>query len=61
MNAQPRKMNHFSMLTREAQGEAIHRLSRSGMSEYGIAAVTGLAVEYIRRILAPQGTAEGAT
>jgi len=46
-----REMLYFAMLTREEQRAAIHRLSSSGMSDYGIASATQLSVEQIRVIL----------
>jgi hypothetical protein len=47
-------MHYFEMLTQPEQCAAIARLAASGMSDYGIAAATGLAVEVIRRTLAEQ-------
>jgi hypothetical protein len=44
-------MNHFLLLTNEEQRGAIRRLSKSGFSDYGIAAASGLSVEMIRQIL----------
>jgi uncharacterized protein YoaH (UPF0181 family) len=46
-------MNYFLLLTHAEQIEAIRRLARSGMSDYGIASATQLAVEQVRRILGP--------
>ena len=45
-------MGYFTMLSKQEQAAAIHRLARSGMSDHSIAAVTGLAADMIRRILA---------
>lgn len=38
-------------LTREEQIDAVHRLADDGMTDYGIAAATHLAVEMVRAIL----------
>ena len=46
-----RELNHFMMLTQDEQHDAIVRLSRSGFSDYGIAAATQLSVEQIRKVL----------
>jgi hypothetical protein len=46
-----RELNHFMMLTQAEQRAAIVRLSRSGFSDYGIAAATSLSVEQIRKVL----------
>jgi hypothetical protein len=56
MSANPndRRMYFFAMLTRDEQAEAIHRLSRSGASDHGIASATQLSVEMIRKILGEQ-------
>jgi hypothetical protein len=43
---------YFEMLDRQEQAAAIRRLAASRMSDYGIAAATGLAVEQVRRVLA---------
>jgi hypothetical protein len=51
------KMAYFLMLTRDEQAAAIRRLSSSGMSDYGIASATGLAVEHVRAILGDRGAA----
>jgi ABC-type phosphate/phosphonate transport system ATPase subunit len=53
-----REMRYFAMLSREEQAQAIHRLSRSGMSDYGIASATQLSVEMIRSILGELRAAE---
>lgn len=46
-----REMRHFLLLDHAEQVAAIQRLSSAGMTDYGIAAATGLAVEQIRTIL----------
>ena len=43
---------HFHALSREDQRDAIKRLAGGGMSAYGLAHATGLAVEQIRSIVA---------
>jgi hypothetical protein len=43
---------HYDALTRDQQAAAIRELARSGMSDYGLAHATGLAVEQIRALLA---------
>lgn len=48
---QSREMHYFAMLNRDEQHAAIHRLTASGMSDYGIAAATRLSVEMVRTIL----------
>ena len=57
MSANPndRRMHYFEMLTREEQAQAIARLAASGVSDYGIASATGLAVEMVRKILGELG------
>lgn len=62
MSANPddRRMHYFAMLTHDEQASAIHRLSRSGMSDHGISAATQLSVEMIRKILGER-TAESQT
>ena len=53
MNARPgdRRMHYFALLSQGEQRAAIARLASSGMSDYGIAAASGLAVEQVRKIL----------
>jgi hypothetical protein len=51
------KMLYFELLTENERREAIARLARSGMSDYGISSATGLAVEQIRRILGERANA----
>jgi hypothetical protein len=51
MSAESQKMLYFAMLTRTEQAQAIHRLAQSGVSDYGIAAASGLSVEMVRKIL----------
>lgn len=46
-----RHMFYFEMLTESERRGAIQRLADSGVSDYGIASATGLAVQVIRRIL----------
>jgi hypothetical protein len=53
------RMNHFVMLSHEDQVEAIKRLARSGMSDHGIAAAAGLAVEQVRSIIGRTGQCDG--
>jgi hypothetical protein len=48
-------MHYFTLLPHSEQVAAIRRLSSAGMSDHGIAAAAGLAVEQIRRILAEAG------
>lgn len=43
---------NFAALTRDEQAAAIRRLAREGMSDYGLAHATGLAVEQVRAVLA---------
>jgi hypothetical protein len=50
-----RKMLYFHLLSHEEQREAIVRLASSGMSDYGIASATGLAVEQVRAIIGESG------
>lgn len=45
------RMHYFALLTEAEQRAAIRRLARSGMSDYGIASATGLAVEQIRTMI----------
>ena len=45
---------YFAMLTMDEQHSAIRRLARSGIGDHGIADLTGLAVEQIRRVLSAQ-------
>jgi len=40
-----RELHYFEMLTRSERAEAIHRLSRSGMSDHTIASATALSME----------------
>jgi DNA-binding NarL/FixJ family response regulator len=42
---------HFHTLAPEERAAAIHRLSRAGYSDHGIAAATGLSVEAVRAAL----------
>jgi ABC-type phosphate/phosphonate transport system ATPase subunit len=51
MSATDKRMHYFAMLTRDEQADAIHRLSRSGMSDHAIASATQLSVEMVRKIL----------
>lgn len=53
MSANPgdRRMHYFAMLSQDEQRSAIARLATGGMSDYGIASATGLAVEMVRKIL----------
>jgi hypothetical protein len=46
-----KEMLYFTLLSRAEQREAIHRLSRSGMSDHTIASATALSVEMVRKIL----------
>lgn len=46
-----RRIGYFEMLSNEDQRAAIQRLANSGMSDYTIAAATGLSVEFIRTII----------
>lgn len=48
---------HFTTLDRDQKAQAIRRLAAIGQSEYTIASATGLAVEFIRRVLAEQEAA----
>ncbi len=53
MNQRPQnRMGYFAMLTEVEQRTAIRRLAASGMSGHGIASVTGLSIEQVRRFLA---------
>jgi hypothetical protein len=52
MTSDHARMQHFAVLDRGQQAEAIHRLAALGWSEYDIASACQLAVEQIRRILA---------
>lgn len=45
-------LHHFLLLDREQQAQAITRMANTGWSDFGIATVTCLSVEQIRRILA---------
>jgi hypothetical protein len=45
---------HFHSLDHAEQAAAIRRLAALGQSELTIAAATGLSVEAIRQVLAPQ-------
>jgi DNA-binding CsgD family transcriptional regulator len=58
MGTEPR-MHYFQLLSHDEQRAAIHRLANSGMSDYTIAAATGLSVEMVRVILGER-TAAGA-
>lgn len=53
-----RELRHFLLLDRAAQETAIQRLAASGMSDYGVAAATGLSVEMVRRVIAQHSAAE---
>ena len=46
-----RELQHFLLLDRDQQREAVCRLASSGMSDYSVAAATKLSVEMIRTIL----------
>lgn len=46
-----RELQHFLLLDREAQRQAIQRLSVSGMTDATIAAATSLSVEMVRQII----------
>jgi hypothetical protein len=46
-----REMHYWLLLTPEEQRAAIQRLANSGVSDYGISAATGIAVEQIRTII----------
>ena len=50
----PRELVHFLLLTREEQAAAIRRMAATGWTEHSIAAATGLHVQQVRRILAPE-------
>jgi hypothetical protein len=52
-------VGYFALLSRDEQVDAIHRLSRAGMTDHGIAAVTMLSVEQIRSILGQRQRCEG--
>ena len=58
MTAEPR-MNYWLMLTPEEQHATIRRLANSGVSDYGISAATGMAVEQVRTILGKHVACEG--
>jgi hypothetical protein len=45
---------HFHSLDHAEQAAAIRRLAALGQSEHTIASATGLSVEAIRQVLAPQ-------
>lgn len=46
-----REMRHFLLLSADEQRAAIVKLAASGMSDYGIASASGLAVEQVRQII----------
>jgi hypothetical protein len=50
-------MGYFLLLTPDEQAAAIRRLSSAGMSDYGIASATGLAVEQVRAIIGERAKA----
>jgi len=52
-------MNYWLMLTPEEQHATIRRLANSGVSDYGISAATGMAVEQVRTILGKHVACEG--
>jgi hypothetical protein len=60
-NPEDRRMHYFVMLTRDEQVDAIHRLSRSGMTDHGIASATQLSVEMVRKILGETKALAGST
>jgi len=45
------RLHYFAMLDEAEQHEAVKRLASSGMGDHTISAVTGAAVEAVRRIL----------
>jgi 2-iminoacetate synthase ThiH len=51
-------MHHFAVLSAGEQHEAIHKLARSGMGDYSIAAATRLSVEMVRKILGERKASE---
>ncbi len=55
-----REMRHFMLLSADEQRAAIAKLAAAGMSDYGIAAASGLAVEMIRKIIGEQRAEEAA-
>lgn len=55
-----RELQHFLLLGRGQQAEAIRRLATTGMSDYGIAAATSLSVEMVRAVLGERRQATAA-
>jgi hypothetical protein len=45
------RMRHFQLLTHDRQVQAIRGMLAQGTTEYGVAAATGLSVEFIRQVL----------
>jgi len=52
-------MHYFAMLDEQEQADAVVRLAKGGMSDHGVASVTGLNVEAVRRILGQRAGCEG--
>lgn len=47
----------FQLMPRNAQAEAVKRMSAEGMGDHEIAACTGLAVTFIRQVIGTRGAA----
>lgn len=60
MGERPYKSHaNFHSLSAEQQRDAIRRMARENFTDHGIACATGLAVEAVRRLLAPQAESAG--
>jgi DNA-directed RNA polymerase specialized sigma24 family protein len=54
-----REMHYWLLLTPEEQRAAIQRLARSGVSDFGISAATGIAVEQVRTLIGRRRECDG--
>jgi len=46
-----KRMAHFNAMTSEQKADAVRQMAAAGMSDYGVASATGLAVEFVRRLI----------
>ena len=51
MEQRERELRQFLLLDHEQQRQAMQRLAASGLSDYGIAAATGLSVDMVRAVI----------
>jgi hypothetical protein len=59
MNQRPQnRMGYFAMLTEAEQLHSVLKLAQSGNSDHGIASITGLHVEQVRRMLGQRSQCE---